>query len=482
MTPREVFIGMELPPLVLPAITRKTLALFAGASGDHQPTHIDIDAARAKGREDVIAHGMLMMAYLGRLLTDWLPQERIKAYRARFVAMTPVHAVPTCHGRVTAIEGGLATIDLSISLADGTTVVRAEAVVDTREPVAPCQAAPVAAATAATSAPPLLIERQGSFAAGGAVLRHPGSYDSTRTGPEGQTLHGDHAFATYQVPVGARKHPLVFVHGNGQFSKTWQSTPDGRDGFQNLFLRRGFATYLVDSPRRGAAGRSTEAATLTPTHDDQFWFDTFRVGRWPDYFDGVQFPRSPEVLDQYFRQMTPNTGPFDLKVVSDAMTVLFDQVGPAVLVSHSQGGGVGWFTAMKSAQVRGIVSYEPGSNFPFPEGEVPAPLTSASGPFAAVGVPREEFLQLTRIPIILFYGDFIPEAPTPHVGQDQWRVRLAMARRWVEAVNRHGGDATLVCLPEVGLHGNTHFPFSDLNNVAVADEMSKFLTAKGLDQ
>jgi len=482
VTLREVFIGMELPPLVLPGITRKTLALFAGASGDHQPTHIDIDAAHAKGREDVIAHGMLMMAYLGRLLTDWVPQERIKSYQARFVAMTPVHAVPTCRGRVIAIVDGLATVELSISLADGTTVVRAEAVVDIREPAASRQAAPGAASVPAPSTPPLLIERQGSFAAGGTVLRHPGRYDSTRAGPKGQTLHGDHAFAVYQVPVGARKHPLVFVHGNGQFSKTWQTTPDGREGFQNIFLRRGFATYLVDSPRRGAAGRSTEPAILTPAPDDQFWFDTFRVGRWPDYFDGVQFPRGPEVLDQYFRQMTPNTGPFDLKVVSDAMAALFDQVGPAVLVSHSQGGGVGWFTAMKSAQVRGIVSYEPGSNFPFPEGEVPAPLASAAGPFAAVGVPREAFLQLTRIPIILFYGDFIPEAPTPHVGQDQWRVRLAMARRWVEAVNRHGGDASLVCLPDVGLHGNTHFPFSDLNNVAVADEMSKFLAAKGLDQ
>jgi pimeloyl-ACP methyl ester carboxylesterase len=170
-----------------------------------------------------------------------------------------------------------------------------------------------------------------------------------------------------------------------------------------------------------------------------------------------------------------------VQVVSDAMAALFNKIGPSVLVSHSQGGGVGWFTAIKSAQVRAIVSYEPGSNFPFPLGEVPQPLPSASGPFGAVGVPMSDFIKLTRVPIVLYYGDNIPEQPTPHRGQDQWRVRLAMARRWAEVVNRHGGDVTLTLLPDLGLHGNTHFPFSDLNNLAVADVMQDFLAAKGLD-
>ena len=133
MISQEVFIGMELPPLQTAPITRTTLALYAGASGDHQRTHIDIDAARAKGRQDVVAHGMLMMAYLGRMLTDWAPQEKIRSYQARFVALTPVHAVATCRGRVIAMADGLATIELSISLADGTTAVRAEAVVDVHE-------------------------------------------------------------------------------------------------------------------------------------------------------------------------------------------------------------------------------------------------------------------------------------------------------------------------------------------------------------
>jgi hypothetical protein len=90
-------------------------------------------------------------------------------------------------------------------------------------------------------------------------------------------------------------------------------------------------------------------------------------------------------------------------------------------------------------------------------------------------------MKLTKIPIIIYYGDFIPKEPMANPGQDGWRVRLAMAKLWAETINRHGGDATVVHLPEIGVHGNTHFPFSDLNNVQVADLMSKFLTEKHLD-
>ena len=103
------------------------------------------------------------------------------------------------------------------------------------------------------------------------------------------------------------------------------------------------------------------------------------------------------------------------------------------------------------------------------------------GALAAIGVPMAEFMKLTKIPIIIFYGDFIPEKPSDNPGQDGWRVRLEMARKWRDTVNRHGGDVTVVHLPEVGIRGNTHFPFSDLNNKQVADLMSKFLSEKKLD-
>ena len=88
---------------------------------------------------------------------------------------------------------------------------------------------------------------------------------------------------------------------------------------------------------------------------------------------------------------------------------------------------------------------------------------------------------LTKMPIVLYYGDNIPSTPSPNPGQDNWRVRLAMARLWADALNRRGGDVTVVHLPDVGIRGNTHFPFSDLNNLQVADLLSSFLETKRLD-
>lgn len=328
---------------------------------------------------------------------------------------------------------------------------------------------------------PLLIQEQGSFAVGGTVISSPGTFDPIKSTPEGQTLHGDHAYVFYQIPVNARKFPLVFLHGNMQCSKTWESTPDGREGFQNIFLRRSFGVYLVDQPRRGSAGRCTLQSTVTPTPDDQQWFDMFRIGNWPNFFPGVQFSRDPEALNQFFRQMTPNTGPFDVGVISDAVAALFKRIGQGILVTHSQGGGVGWIIAIKSQNVRAIVAYEPGSGFVFPEDLVPSPMTSSGGTLEAVGVPISDFMKLTKIPVIIYYGDNIPEQPSANPGQDFWRVRLAMARLWSEAVNQQGGDVTIVHLPEIGIHGNTHFLFSDLNNVKIADLLSKFLKEKGLD-
>jgi hypothetical protein len=318
----------------------------------------------------------------------------------------------------------------------------------------------------------LTIQQQGSFAVGGTV----------KQGPDGQTLHGDHAYVFYQRPANMRKLPLVFWHGFGQFSKTWETTPDGREGFQNIFLRRGFGVYLVDQPRRGDAGRSTVTGTIAATPDDQTWFNIFRVGIWPNHFPGVQFSRDPEALNQYFRSMTPDTGPIDTEINASAVAALFDKIGPAILVTHSHSGGMGWLTAARTQNVRAIVSYEPGSGFLFPAGEAPPPMPSAGGTLQAVSVPLEQFMPLTRIPIVIYYGDNIPAQPHANPGQDQWRVRLAMARLWADAVNRRGGDATVVHLPEAGLRGNTHFPFSDLNNLEVADLMSKFLAQKGLDK
>jgi acyl dehydratase len=125
----DITVGTELPPLQLPPISRTTLALFAGASGDHNPIHIDIDVARSAGMDDLFAHGMLSMAYLARLITGWVPQERIRSYSVRFAAITPVNAAPTCTGKVVAIADGHATLELAVTLADGTKTLVGDAVV-----------------------------------------------------------------------------------------------------------------------------------------------------------------------------------------------------------------------------------------------------------------------------------------------------------------------------------------------------------------
>lgn len=119
--------GTELPPLLLPPISRSTLTVFACASGDTNAIHVDLDVARSAGFDDVFAHGMLSMAYLGRLLTAWVPQERILSIGVRFAAITPIHARPTCTGVVTHVSEGIARVDLTVALADGTVTLSGHA-------------------------------------------------------------------------------------------------------------------------------------------------------------------------------------------------------------------------------------------------------------------------------------------------------------------------------------------------------------------
>lgn len=331
----------------------------------------------------------------------------------------------------------------------------------------------------------LTIKEQGSFAVGGTVATEPGSFDvNNALDSQGQTFHGDHLYAFYQVPLKARNMPLVFLHGAGQSKKTWESTSDGREGFQNIFLRRKFSVYLLDQPRRGEAGRSMVETTIKPTADEQFWFTQFRLGIYPDYFPNVQFPKDEASLEQFYRQMTPNTGPFDTKVITEAISLLFDKIGDGILVTHSQGGGPGWLTAIKNDKVKAVVAYEPYSGFVFPEGELPLPIKSNGlfGELKGVEIPLSDFNKLTKIPIVIYYGDNIADKPTEVWNKDHWRSGLEMARLWAATINRHGGDATVIHLPEIGIKGNTHFPFSDLNNIEVADELSKWLKQKGLDK
>ena len=100
----NAFVGDKIPDLVIEPITRSTLALYAGASGDHNPIHIDLDFAKESGMKDVFAHGMLIMAYLGRAVTNIVPQSNLKNFSVRFSSITNIGDILTCSGKVKKID------------------------------------------------------------------------------------------------------------------------------------------------------------------------------------------------------------------------------------------------------------------------------------------------------------------------------------------------------------------------------------------
>lgn len=323
----------------------------------------------------------------------------------------------------------------------------------------------------------LVIKEQGTFSAGGIVVTSEGIFDPLKPWYEaqgGQTRHGDHADVFYQIPTDAKLNSMVFLHGYGQSRRSWQTTADGREGFANIFLKDGYSTYLADQPGRGEAGQTTKSIQVSTAPDDQIWFTQFRIGLYPNFNEGVQFPQDKESLDQFFRMMTPNTGTIDEATIVDAMSAVFDKSGDAILFTHSAGGLPGWKTAIKNDHVKAIVAIEPGG-FSFPEGEVPENNRGGKG------IPMNDFLKLTKIPIIVYYGDYIPSEESPAYSQNFWRDVLATARQWAKVVNARGGDVTIIHLPEIGINGNTHFIMSDLNNLEIADHISDWLKEKKLD-
>ncbi|MBB6520941.1 MaoC family dehydratase [Pseudoteredinibacter isoporae] len=130
----DIQVGSQIPALELAPISRYTLALFAGASGDHNPIHIDIDFAKAAGMPDVFAHGMLSMAYLGRMLTNWQPQAKLKTFNNKFAAITQLQDVITCSGKVVELleqEGKtLARCEIQAAKASGEQTLLGEALVE----------------------------------------------------------------------------------------------------------------------------------------------------------------------------------------------------------------------------------------------------------------------------------------------------------------------------------------------------------------
>jgi hypothetical protein len=315
---------------------------------------------------------------------------------------------------------------------------------------------------------PLVIKEQGAYAFGGKIL---GDFDTA-------SIHCDHGYVEYQIPVNAREVPLLMWHSSS--TKTWETTFAGEDGFKNIFLHRGFAEYIIDPPRVGRAGWGCEAWAYEPDIGrDQAQITSWRLGLWnppnpPEFFPNVQFPvNDPDAIDQVLRARYPEfNDPVAVQVETDEVAKLADDIGPTVLITHSGSGIRGWWTALKTKKLAGIVAYEP-SDFIFPTGVDPVFPTEDP-------VPLRAFKKLSEIPIQIVYGDNIPAELTGVPGRDGWVEAKANAELFVQTINDLGGDAQLLVLPEIGIYGNTHFPMSDLNNDKIADLLFQYLKEKGL--
>lgn len=351
-----------------------------------------------------------------------------------------------------------------------------------------------------TDSGPVTIAKQGSFFVGGTQLTTPGAFDPNHTSGPGATYYIDHMYMQFQTPVKARQYPIVMTHGTNQTAKTFESTPDGRDGFQTIFLRRGFSVYLNDQPRRARAGFPSFNGTLgsfagkqlVPDHTTrpsaQQAFVGWRLGpEYPDFFPNSQFPR--EGVEQFFRQSIPNVGDYDMPqefpdVVVGAFVALLEKIGPAIMMPHSMSGPYAILTALRSPNIKAIYGYEPAA-YIYPHGEPRPEIRLSDGSLFHTDtyeVPLDDFMKLTKIPICIVYGDNIPASPDPIVARDNRRGQVMAAKMFVDALKRHGGDATFVSLPEIGIHGNGHFMFFDHNNLQIADLASKWLHEKGLDK
>lgn len=323
----------------------------------------------------------------------------------------------------------------------------------------------------------LSIAQQGMFSAGGTVITSDGTFDVSNyyMSREGSTSHVDHANVFYQIPENDTELPMVFLHGYGQSRMGWMTTPDGREGWSDMFLRKGHSVFLVDQPRRGEAGQTSVAGTMSTEPSDQTWYTQFRIGTYLDdeftYNEGSQFPQGEETLNQFFRQMTPDTGMdnangdqnIDNTVVAQAVAATIDEVyertgKDSILVTHSQGGMPGWEAARYTDHIAAIVAIEPGM---------------------APQVDGEDYQALVEknIPIAFYYGDYIGEEFTDVPAAGMWSMMASSADSFTDAYTAAEGTSTVVHLPDEGITGNSHFMFQELNNDIIADHIEAWMKA-----
>ena len=316
------------------------------------------------------------------------------------------------------------------------------------------------AATAAAGQAPLVIEKQGSFFVGGHEVKSDALSTVADRVPSG-TITVDQVYVRYQIPANASHRPVTLIHGCCLTGKTWETTPDGRMGWDEYFVRRGFPTYVVDQASRGRSagnvatinnvklGRAPvdQLPVVFGTPHESAW-TIFRFG--PDYpkvFPGMLFPL--EAQAEFWKQMVPDwiqSLPTPNPTVP-ALSELARKLDGTVLMSHSQSGIYPFQTAaLDTKGITGIVSIEPGA-CPAADGDLKPYL---------------------KMPILVLFGDYVDQST-------RWAPRLKSCREFSVKANAAGARTEVVVLPEIGIRGNSHMLMQDKNSLEVADWLVKWL-------
>jgi hypothetical protein len=307
---------------------------------------------------------------------------------------------------------------------------------------------------------PLLVGEQGSFFVGGRSVASDTLSTLPAYAPSG-TVAVEQMYVHYQMPPQPRRLPLVLVHGCCLTGKTWETTPDGRMGWDEYFVRRGHPVYVVDQVSRGRSAANATAVTavraakLAPAETPPVFmagqeaaWAIFRFGAaYPQVFPGMRFPLV--AIDEFWKQMVPDwiaTLPTPNPTVAHLST-LAQKLQAAVLVSHSQSGIYPFQVLARSqAGVAGVVSIEPGA------------CPAASG----------DLTPYLKTPILVLWGDYVDAAP-------RWAPRLKACREFAQAATKAGGRVSMVVLPEIGIQGNSHMLMQDTNSLELADWLWRWI-------
>ncbi|WP_439548203.1 alpha/beta fold hydrolase [Falsiroseomonas sp.] len=315
---------------------------------------------------------------------------------------------------------------------------------------------------------PITLERFGSFHIGGRLVELSGrpvrEYLPTvggaplRIDPNGVHVVGQ-MYARFMVPAPTRgTAPLMLWHGAYLTGVTYETTPDGREGWEHFFLRRGWTTYVTDAVERGRSGAAMSPEIYSPPlhlPTANPW-ERFRIGDGAGShargttLPGNQFPTDQASYLNFMRQVVPRYLDTDADVIA-AYIALLERTGPSVVIAHSQGGAFAWQVAQRRPDLfRALVLVEP----------------------AGTGVAAEA-AKLRGIPQLLVYGDYVDADP-------RWSVIRTNARRFSALVREAGGSVEDVDLPSRGIRGNSHMVMMDRNGDAVAGLIQDWLAAQGL--